>query len=33
MEGPVQPQAGHPVALTGLLLAKAQQGRHPKDVK
>ena len=33
MDGPVQPQAGHPAPLAGLLLAKAQQGRHPKDVK
>ena len=27
MEGPVQPQAGHPVALAGLLFVKAQQGQ------
>ena len=27
MDGPVQPQAGHPAPLTGLLFAKAQQGQ------
>ena len=27
MEGPVQLQAGHPVAFTALLFAKAQQGQ------